>query len=1103
MLATTPPNAAPNTGSTEDALGYDAYAKTLWARIEQGLNRDAITGKLGDDPLVVGIFGEWGAGKSFLLNSIRSLSIARLAEQKALQDNDPGVTLTIPVWFQAWKYEHEAHLHVPLLLHVMNALKDALREPPSIAGQLVEVGTKAVVVAETIAKPAGKLLKAANAVFPVVQKVIGSVSVFGVSLNIPDEIGDWLETAADAAKGVEVDEKDDAADKKKQAEKARKDPKSHVATATEDGLCFYRIHELLAALTRPGKYEGRKDLFDGAKVTKETRINFVVFVDDLDRCLPEKAVAVLELIKTVFNVESFAFVLALDDEVIERGIGYRYKDYALGNKKSEMPITGFEYLEKIVHLPFRLPALTYADALRFLQRKEQALLKLKSPHGATARRWFSPVLTLVDARRQPSMAYASDTSSMAGASAAPDRVESEKGRVILHKIELNLAQLVLAAFDGYVPRKLDRVVELFHQVVNIAAERGRPLGVALGDDADPRVVLALVLLQLFQPELYRCLKRTGNGFDVLRDSMRDNTLSPVFSDQDLLHWACYGIRPPLVENAEARSGEADTPPINIAETLRRIAKLGDSERYPAQRIRLPIVERMLEHRAAQRHVFDPLKLFAELNKSFADVPLTATDTRSYYSLLTLERVLGGTEAPLQLTRTYTVEVPQTMTDLAAAGVTGEKLAVTLSDPPPPAAAHVVVLTDLRSVYAALISAEASDQTDVANRAGLQPGAVLAASSAAELFALVNGWINNKTPGSAAPTALKQQLLRGLLSLAPHLAKDDAQRFWALVSDCVTLPIEPNTLLDKPKVAALYADVRAALGQDDRFDPVRPYRMRERFAGHRDDDEPILGFVRVPPGKFMFGHRSQKDNPPREMEIKSAFYMARTLTTVAQYARFVDAKGYQPDDTIWDRSGTEWLKKRAEGGAPKASPGGWIVQLKHLHRPVINISWFEARAYARWLSGQLRGDTFKGCEARLPTELQWERAARALNLSHAHTEQWPWGEDGLTVGQRASVNSTNIGQASTVGVFAPTAIGLHDMAGSAWEWTDNRYEQSHDDSFNRISKYGHLGNNLSDSVSLRGGSWSNHPELARCSFRYRFPPDVSNNDIGLRVVLSLG
>jgi formylglycine-generating enzyme required for sulfatase activity len=1086
MPATTPPYAAPNTGSTEDALGYDAYAKTLWARIEQGLNRDAITGKLGDDPLVVGIFGEWGAGKSFLLNSIRSLSIARLAEQKALQDNDPGVTLTIPVWFQAWKYEHEAHLHVPLLLHVMNALKDALREPPSIAGQLVEVGAKAVMVAETIAKPAGKLLKAANAVFPIVQKVIGSVSVFGVSLNIPGEIGDWLETAADAAEGAEGDKKDDAADKKNQAEKARKDPKSHGAKATEDGLYFYRIHELLAALTRPGKYEGRKDLFDGAKVTKETRINFVVFVDDLDRCLPEKAVAVLELIKTVFNVESFAFVLALDDEVIERGISHRYQDYALGNKKSEMPITGFEYLEKIVHLPFRLPALTYADALRFLQRKEQALVTLKTPTGLAATQWFSPLPTNVDARRYVALDQFSKT---------------EAYRPQQHKIELNLAQLVLAAFDGYVPRKLDRVVELFHQVVNIAAERGRPLGVALGDDADPRVVLSLVLLQLFQPELYRCLKRTGNGFDVLRDSMKDNTLSPVFSDQDLLHWACYGIRPPLVKDAEARSGEADTPPIDIAETLHRIAKLGDSERYPAQRIRLPIVERMLEHRAAQRHVFDPLKLFSELNKSFADVPLAATDTRSYYSLLTLERVLGGTEAPLQLTRTYTVEVPQPVTDLAAAGAMGEKLAVTLSDPPPPAAVNVVVLADVRSVYAALISAEASDQTDVANRAGLQPGAVLAASSAAELFALVNGWINNKTPGSAAPTALKQQLLRGLLSLAPHLAKDDAQRFWALVSDCVTLPARPNTLLDDPKVAALYAEVRAALGQDDRFDLVRPYLMKARFAGH-NEDEPIPGFVRVLPSEFTMGYPSKNGKRPRPATIDAPFYVARTLTTVTQYALFVQANGYEAGEAIWNRHGVEWLTQ-SKG---RRMPARWNKQLEHLSRPVTDITWFEARAYAQWLSGLMRKTLdaagLTGYKVRLPTEPQWERAARASSLSDTHRQRWPWGDDASTIAQRANVLATGIGCPSTVGMFAPNAVGLHDISGNLREWMDNCYKQLQGNYFPRVQPTDRYEAFAPSRLSLRGGSWVDDAEDATCSDRFGLLPDSSVNYVGLRVVLSL-
>ena len=132
----TPPHAAPNVSVTEDSLGYDAYAKTLWARIEQALNRDAITGKLGDDPLVVGIFGEWGAGKSFLLGRILKHAFefeqGRIDHRKGGILGNAGFGLTVPVFFQPWKYEHEEHLHVPLMLHILEALKRDLAASKSI-----------------------------------------------------------------------------------------------------------------------------------------------------------------------------------------------------------------------------------------------------------------------------------------------------------------------------------------------------------------------------------------------------------------------------------------------------------------------------------------------------------------------------------------------------------------------------------------------------------------------------------------------------------------------------------------------------------------------------------------------------------------------------------------------------------------------------------------------------------------------------------------------------------------------------------------------------------------------------------------------------------
>jgi hypothetical protein len=77
-------------------------------------------------------------------------------------------------------------------------------------------------------------------------------------------------------------------------------------------------------------------------------------------------------------------VLALDEAIIERGIGHRYSAYVLKDKKPQMPITGFEYLEKIVHLPFRIPALTTEQARRFVQKIEQEI------EPDEAKRWFSP-----------------------------------------------------------------------------------------------------------------------------------------------------------------------------------------------------------------------------------------------------------------------------------------------------------------------------------------------------------------------------------------------------------------------------------------------------------------------------------------------------------------------------------------------------------------------------------------------------------------------------------------------------------------------------------------------------------------------------------------
>ena len=233
-----------------DWLGYGAYADALWERTRRALDKDKDGKKpLGDDPLVIGIFGEWGAGKSALLKLVHKRAEANLAAQIANRAEDPGFSLTVPVWFQPWKYEHEEHLHVPMVVHVLNALKDALKQDASVVQSLVETGSKALVVVEETVPAIAKAAKAAKAIFPVVQKILKSISFFGVSIDLPDDLEDWLEAAADAG-GTKEKDKTDSGGKRPGGKSTLEVAPKHAA----DGSYFYRIHELLGALTRPGSY---------------------------------------------------------------------------------------------------------------------------------------------------------------------------------------------------------------------------------------------------------------------------------------------------------------------------------------------------------------------------------------------------------------------------------------------------------------------------------------------------------------------------------------------------------------------------------------------------------------------------------------------------------------------------------------------------------------------------------------------------------------------------------------------------------------------------------------------------------------------------------
>ncbi len=1041
-------------GSTSDWLGYGAYADALWGRIQTALIKsERGNAVLGDDPLVIGVFGEWGAGKSKLLSLMQDRSRAWASERIGWRKRDGGnFGLTVPVYFQPWKYEHEQHLHVPLLLHIFSALKQEL------------------LAAQTWGEWAGgkvphDITKHMEAVVSQFGKLLASAAV-AMDLTLPLASRAGLMAAGFLAKMLPGF----------RSKPLGSNP-SETLKHTDSGRYFYEIHEALKAVTRPkqhGKY------LQGVNISKDLPINFVIFIDDLDRCLPEKAVQTLELIKTIFNAESFAFVLALDDEVIERGIGHRYKDYQLVGKKPEMPITGFEYLEKIIHLPFRLPALTREQAGAFVRKYESDI----EPDATL--RWF-----------KTSKEADEDINNRLREPGQPS-----PGRAVQ---PTDLLELALSGFDAFMPRKLIRLVELLHQVAAIARLRQKPLQLTYGGELDVRVVLVLLLIQLFQPELFRVMRRRDESFPALLAAFSVRPIadsngqpespdlpSAQMADIDLWCWA--------VDRKYASVEWSPEPSDSLHNyAVNRIAKTYQADdrtnRTSAQQVRLPIVVQVIEHRAAQRHVFDVLKLTKRLAEDMTKTGSSPHRLTFAPYLSFLAQGISQDISPPLFENQSKVPSPQ---------VGGSRSLPTFS------------LSNVEDLAQLLVSTETEAQANMASRLGLRQSHVLDQRSGSDLVAKLSVMLNEN---QSEKFQKSYRLLNSLRYLTPFLTPEQGRALWELVKDRVNFNEPIN-----PRLRGLRGDVRYALGCDDRFDPQNFYLLKDRFPGHSVADEPLPGFVRIPAGTFPSGGKDEIDaGLPASLRIEKPFFISRTLVTVDQYAVFILDGGYADSSPWWDKQGIDWrngwIDIHGVSGAYKDHlvrptvelrnrPMRWDEQKALGSHPVWAVNWFEARAYARWLNAKLASRILSsglggGYSVMLPTELQWERAARAASLTHADTRTWPWGREEVHAEQHANLAQA-VGNVCAVGLFPPNPIGLYDMAGNVWEWMDNLI-RGDTSSFARVERdrLWASGETFDSSVqsSLRGGSWSAHPAVARCSLRVRYGSSDWDDYMGLRVVLS--
>ena len=337
----------PDLPTTEDHLDFGASAA-------------ALAGIVGDEgtatPITVGVFGTWGTGKTSLMCMIEAALVKQSRRKRGLKAHT--------VWFDAWKYDKERELWRALLMRVLEAVRAVAEGRPTSEHDEWPVGEKSPYSEEER------------------EKIIKTLDDMAASL--------YREVEREELGHIEVDRRALA--------------KAGVRLAGRLVLPFVPGVGFLAEFAKVAQGEAAKGslgaLFDAVQRQKiavhRDQVRFleqfqrdfrdliakhiikhnrrlIVFVDDLDRCLPEKAIEVLEAIKLFLDVEGCVFVIGVDRGVIERGIQVKYRELQRameveGERTYQRPaISGADYLEKIIQLPFILPPVEAGQVATFIR----------------------------------------------------------------------------------------------------------------------------------------------------------------------------------------------------------------------------------------------------------------------------------------------------------------------------------------------------------------------------------------------------------------------------------------------------------------------------------------------------------------------------------------------------------------------------------------------------------------------------------------------------------------------------------------------------------------------------------------------------------------
>ena len=225
---------------------------------------------------------------------------------------------------------------------------------------------------------------------------------------------------------------------------------------------------------------------------------------------------------------------------------------------------------------------------------------------------------------------------------------------------------------------------------------------------------------------------------------------------------------------------------------------------------------------------------------------------------------------------------------------------------------------------------------------------------------------------------------------------------------------------------------------------------------------IPDMVKIPAGSFIMGsnHGSPDQKPPHKITFNQDFAIGKYEVTFAQYDAYARSTGQGlPDDNGWGRG----------------------------NRPVINVSMYDAKTYAQWLSKKT------GRKFRLPTEAEWEYVARTGIKGQLGFNDIVGLGDANCDGCRYFWESA---QTVEVGSYDPNKYGIYDIFGNVWEWTCSLYTRRYDGKEQYCADDDEL---EGETVVVRGGSWDTAKQILRAYVRLNNFPTYTSNKVGFRLV----